>query len=75
MRSHSTTARRKDRENKKKGAAAADQVSDVLSVQQRVQELCCEVNGRLCHWNSGWFRGRQRGGLLFVLIILNQGWL
>lgn len=54
---------------------AAHQVGYVLRGQQRVQELRCQVDGRLGPWNRSWFRERQRGRLLFVLIIFNQCWL
>lgn len=54
-------------------AAAAHQVGYVLRVEQRVQELSCQVNGRLCDGNSSWFRDRERGRLLFVLVVFNQG--
>lgn len=56
-----------------KRAAVAHQVGHVFRVEQGVQELSCEVNGRLCDWNSSWFRDRERDWLLLVLIIFNQG--
>lgn len=60
----------KQREEK---ASAAHQVGDVLGVEQWVQELGCEVDGRLRYWNSSWLRDRERGRLLFILIIFYQG--
>lgn len=54
---------------RKKKAAAAHQVGYVLWIEQWVQELSCEVNGRLCYWNGSRFRDREGGRLLFVLVI------
>lgn len=56
-------------------AAAAHQVGDVLGVEQRVEELGCEVDGGLSDRDSSWFGDRERSWLFFVLVIFNQGWL
>lgn len=53
----------------------AHQVGYIFGVEQRVQEFCSQIDGRLGYWNSGGFRDGQGGRLLFIIVIFHQGWL
>lgn len=64
---------KEEEEEEKKKASVAHQVGYVLGVEQWVQELSREVDGRLHHWDGSRFGDRERGRLLFVLVVFDQG--